>query len=584
MNESISEKPQVKTAVVEPTLNFVRENVKIGDDDSTDTTPVSELVPADHLLAHFPDSHKIEAMGKQKALIEPGENAHLSEDEQEIYSTVAGYPKITKVKSKISSELVTLISIEPLFVVSKDKMQVSVALHPPLEKGNSLKNENHLKLLGEHNITYGINNNALEEVVEAANQGDNEFQSIAIAKGQAVGISTDAYLDFEIEIGPIAGEILSDGSIDFRERRIMLGVSNGDLIATKIDAVQGLAGINVYGEETPAKEGRDIDVKILNDCTYSRETGQVTATKDGVLSVVNNSLIKVLNHTTISSDIDYETGNVESKSSFTIQGSVQPGFSVNAGGDVKIIGSVMSGMVKCEGNLVVNSGVTGKNSTIKSAGDADILFIEQGELECGGICVIRKQSYYSNITAGKDIRCKDIGKIMGGSLIAEGDISLWDVGAENATPSVIAAGVIASRLTHLTELKNSVVDQQDGIIQWLQRYRGSSASKKVRKMEQKLSVTKLQLLRVNLIPGSGIYSRVAGPAEVEVENNEDYSSDNSIAIEDTKINVNGTIFAGSELRIGNRKLKLEKTVSNRQFRLHPNGKRIIAVPVKTVKK
>jgi uncharacterized protein (DUF342 family) len=580
MDEKDIDSPQKETDEVEPTLNFKSDTIKIGDDDSAVTTPVSELVPADHLLAHFPDSHRIEAMGQQKVPIEPGDNAHFDEENEEIYSTVAGYPKITKFKSKVSADIVTLVSIEPLFVVSKDKMKVSVALHPPLPNGKSLKNENLQQLLKEHDISYGIDAASFEEIVAAAILGEIEFQRISLAEGQNVGTSTDAYLDFDIEIGPIAGTILGDGSIDFRERRIMVGVESGQRIATKIDAVQGAPGVNVYGEETPAMEGRDLEVKILNDCTYAKETRQVTATKDGVLSVVNNNVIKVLTHTNISSDIDFETGNVESKNSITIQGSVQPGFSVKTGGDLKVLGSVMSGIVNCEGNLVVKSGVTGKNSIVKSTGDADILFIEQGDLECGGICVLRKQSYYSNIRAGQDIRCKDLGKIMGGSLIAEGNISVWNIGGENAAPAVIAAGVVASRLTHLNQLRQSVVDQQEEIIQWLQRYRGSSGSKKVKKMELKLTDTKMQLLRVNLVPGAGIYSRVAGPADDQIENHEDYSAENSITIEDIKIDVQGEIFAGTELRIGNRKLKLAKTVSARQFRLHPNGKRIIAVPVK----
>ena len=108
-------------------------------------------------------------------------------------------------------------------------------------------------------------------------------------------------------------------------------------------------------------------------------------------------VIKVLSHQTITGDIDFETGNVESMNAIKILGSVQPGFRVTAGGDIKITGSVMSASAISEGNLVVLGGTTGKNSTLQVKGDADINFIEQGVLKCGGLVVIRKQSYYSNI-------------------------------------------------------------------------------------------------------------------------------------------------------------------------------------------
>ena len=101
-------------------------------------------------------------------------------------------------------------------------------------------------------------------------------------------------------------------------------------------------------------------------------------------------------------------------------------------------------------------------------------------------------------------------------------------------------------------------------------------------MEQQLADTKLLLMRVNLIPGTGKYSKVAGPDDAPQDNtgNEDYINEGGIPIEDIKITVITSIFAGTIIRIGNRSLKLEKTVSNRQFKLHPNGKRILAGPIK----
>jgi uncharacterized protein (DUF342 family) len=519
-------------------------------------------------------------MGLRKALIEPGEYAYLNEEDEAIYSEVAGYPKITRFPSRTSSEMVTMISIEPLFIISKDNMRLTVALHPPLPGGRSLRDLDLQALLREHNIVYGIDPEAYQEIVDLAQAGDMEFKKIVLAKGQPVGECSDAYLDFALEIGPIAGTVLANGSIDFRERRIMVGISAGQKIATKVEAVQGESGIDIYGQESPGKDGRDLDVKLLNDATFDHQSNEVRATKDGVLSIVNNNVIKVLSHTTISSDISYETGNVESMNAITVQGAVQPGFSVKAGGDVKILGGVMSGVVNCSGNLVIHGGITGKNSVIACDGDADINFIEQGQLRCGGICVLRKQSYYSEIIAGRDIRCDKLTKIMGGKIYAAGDITLWDVGGGDAKPTILAAGVLPDRLEKLNMLKSNVVEQQEAIITWLQHYPGSSNSKKIKNMEKELAETKLQLLRVNLIPGSGFYSRVAAPPEEELENPEEFSDDDAIEIENIKITVHGTVYAGTQIRIGNRTLKLEKTVSGRQFRLHANGKRIIAIPVR----
>ncbi len=580
MNNKTEKQPATKQKLVEPTCHFSTQNIKIGDDYTTDTVQVTEFVLADQLLANFPDFHKFAAKGFEKAVPELGDHVHLAEDDESILATVPGYPTIKKVPATEGPGLISVVALEPLFLVSEDNMKVSINIHPALDDYKTLQNADIDKLLADQNIVYGINNLTLEEAKEFIVSGEREFRKFVVAKGQTVGESKDAYLRFELEIGPIAGTILEDGSIDFRDRRIMVGIREGECIATKIPPVQGEPGINIYGEETAAPEGKDLKVELLNDAKFSPETMQISASRDGVLSVVNNNVIKVCSHQVITGDVDYETGNIDSMSSLTIQGSVQPGFKITAGGDLKIVGSVMSTTVKCAGNLVVNGGITGKNSRLEAHGDADINFIEMGTLQCGGLVVVRKQSYYSDIYAASDVRCRETSKIMGGQLIAEGNISLGDVGSENSTPSLIAAGVVAERFKNLQQIRDSVVEQQDAIIQWLQRYRGSSSSKKVKRMEQELAETKLQLLRINLIPGSGMYSRVSGPADEIVGDGEDYNSEGGIAIEKIKIDVKGTIYAATEIHIGNRKLKLEKTVSNRQFKLHPNGKSIIAGPIK----
>lgn len=581
----MNEKPVVQNGeqkCLEPTYHYASQLIKIGDDYTTDKITVSELVKAGQLLADFPDFEKSGAKGFTKSAIEPGDNAHLSEDGKAILATVAGYPKIIKTRRPGGPELITILSVEPLFVVSPDKMQVTLVIHPSLPEGRFLKKEDITDLLREKGVVFGINNEEIENARHFLDQKEPEFNKFVVACGQPVGKSRDAYLRYDMEIGPIAGTVLKNGRIDFRDRRIMVGVKNGQVIATKIPAVQGEPGINVYGEETAAREGQDIKIEMLSDAKFSAETMQVTATKDGVLSIVNDNVIKVLSHQTISGDVDFATGNIESMNAITILGSIQPGFQVSAGGDLKISGTVMSARVVCDGNLVVRGGTTGKKSTLQVKGDADINFIEQGSLQCGGIAVVRKQAYYSRIAAGADLRCHESSMIIGGQLISSGDISLGSVGSKNSIPSLIAAGTVADRLEELQTLKASVVEQQEAIIQWLQRYRGSSNSRKIRKMEQQLAETKLLLLRVNLIPGTGKYSRVAGPKPQDKPqiNEDDYNSDEGIPIENIKIDVFGTIFAGTTIRIGNRTLRLDKTVSNRQFKLHANGKRILAVPLK----
>lgn len=580
MNEQSAVGGNEKKKLLEPTFHFATNLLKIGDDYTTDKISVTELVKGGQILADFPNFHRFAAKGFEKSPLEPGDFTQFSEDESAIVAKVPGYPKVHTTRRSDVPEPITVVSLEPLLKISPDNMVVTLVIHPPLEGGHSLLQENLENLLADQKIIFGIDCKAIEEANAFLQSGEKEFRSFIIARGQPVGQSVDAFLRYDIEIGPIAGTILENGSIDFRERRIMVGVSAGQCIATKLPAVQGAPGVNIYGQETPAKAGRDVKIDVLNDVKFSKETLQVVATKSGVLSIVNNNVIKVCSHQVLLGDIDFETGNVESMNCITIRGSVQPGFRVTVAGDVEISGAVMSAKVVSHGNLVVKGGITGKDSLLEIEGDADINFIEQGRLKCGGIAVIRKQSYYSDISAGSDIRCHQSSKIVGGRLIAEGNITIGDVGSVNCTPAFIGAGVIAERLLHFNSLKASIVEQQDAIIQWLQRYHGSSTSKKVKTMEKELANTKLLLLRLNMIPGTGLYSKAGAPEDEKAESSEEYSSVGGIEIEKIKIDVVGTIFADTRIQIGNCAMAIEKTVSFRQFKLHPNKKSILAIAIK----
>jgi hypothetical protein len=581
MNGQAADGGRDKKKVLEPTFHFATNLLKIGDDYTTDKVPVTELVKAGQLLADFPNFQRFAAKGFEKTPVEPGEYAELSNDEGAIVAKVPGYPKVVKIRRKDEPDPITIVSIEPLLKVTPDKMQVTLVVHPPLAEGHSLHHGDLQALIAEQGIVFGIDAKTIDEAKRFLESEAKEFKSFIIARGQGVGKSSDACLRYDMEIGPIAGKLLEDGSIDFRERRIMVAVKAGQCIATKIPASQGTPGINVYGQETLAPVGKDLKIEVLNDAKFSRDTLQVTATKNGVLSIVNDSIIKVCSHQILLGDIDFQTGNIDSMNCISIRGSVQPGFRVTVGGDIEIAGEVTSAKIVSQGNLVVRGGITGKNSVLEANGDADINFIERGSLKCGGMVVIRKESYYGDITAGTDIRCHQASKIIGGNLFAEGSIATGDVGSENCRPAFLAAGVIAERLRHFNTLKTSVVEQQDAIIRWLQRYHGSSTSKKVKNMEKELADLKLLLLRINLIPGTGIYSRAGGTQDDEsTESGEEYSGAGGIAIERINLDVFGTIFAGTRIQIGNCSMVIAKTVSGRQFKLHPNRKSIIAVPLK----
>ena len=556
----------------EPSTLFLEEQLVIGNEEKSQTITISELVKKNQPLLSCSIPDKSLKPDSDDYPIRAGRNTYFSEDNKTIMASIIGYPRVDSMDVAEGKEPVLLVSVNPFVRISSDSMQATLILQPSLAKGLNARNETLPELLKEADITFGINEITLRKASQILEDGCDDFHDIPIATGQAAVSGKNEQLEFAFEIGPIAGKMLEDGSIDFRERKIMIGVNANELLAIRVPAVPGVAGMNVMGQEIEPDGGREIDFKISDDTSYDEESGEVRATKAGVLTVVNDSQIRVCSRQDIKGDVDYETGNVESKNCVTVRGCVQPGFEIEAAGDIEVYKEVMSGTLQSDSNIVVKGGITGQNTEITAKGDVDILFIEQGKIAAGGNVVIRKQTYYSDISAGGDIRYKYAGQLIGGNIIAGGQLMVANVGSDNSTPAMLAAGVDVERYSLYKELKKTLLQQQDDIIQWLQLHGGSAKSRKIRKMEALVDETKMKLLKLNMIPGTSKFSRVGALRDASDDVQVGGIETNALDIAKISIDIHGTIFFGTELRIGNRTMTLAKTISNRRIKLKKNLK------------
>lgn len=570
-------RPPAPHRYVEPELQFAQQRVPTTVDGDEKKVLVTELVKAGQILLIYPGLKRFEQKGFEKKPVIHGKNTEISEDQSNIIATVLGYPTVASLEQNDGQKLLH-ISVKPLVKLSFNRLTATLCIKPTIGELCGVRENNLEALLAQAGLTYGIDDEAVAFAKKCIREDPIEQFDIVIATGKEPGIGSDAYLDFAIEIGPLAGTIDESGTIDFRERKIMVGVKKGDLIATKIPAVPGTPGMSVLGELIESKTGRDIKVKNYGDSNYASHSGEIRASKDGLLSVTNQTVIKVSSKQTVHGDIDFNTGNIETHGCLRVVGSVQPGFQVDVEGDLAIDGSVMSAQICGGSNALIKGGITGKNASVKLAGDADIKFIEQGRLIAGGLIVIRNQAYFSKVTAGLDIRCAPTSTIAGGTMIAVGHISAGTIGTESSEPATLGAGIDPDRLNQLNMLQLDLADQQNELIKWLQMHRRPQA-RKVRKMEAAIDALKRQIIKLNLIPGTEPFSRqTTGDCRAETEE-ESPLYHAGIDVDTIRINIHGTAYPGTRLLLGNRSMVLKQVVSKRQFKLSADMKRIIALPL-----
>ncbi len=534
-----------------PQICFLHESKEITNDGVTTVSECIELVKRNKTLVSLPEDGATSEQGKgpQCQLI-AGDNVEVSQDGLLLTSTTTGFPHLSIKGHGKNSQL--RVEVTPLLKISEDKTHVILNIFPSVEGKRGVRREDIYEELTDQKILVGIDEQLMEESLNILQANGKPLMDIIIARGMLPVNGENAYLRFEMEIGPIAGKVMGDGSIDFRDRRLFIGVDEGELIATKIPATTGTPGVNVYKEKIAQKEGTDINVKVSDDAVYSPEKQEVRAAKAGILSVVNENRIKVSAKQVISGNVDFSTGNIESSDSVEVRGSVMPDFRINTKGDVHINGNVQAASIISRGNIVITGGIVGKKCRLRARGDLDIGFVERGRVAAGGTIVIRKQAYYCRLSAVSDIRCHEKSRVIGGILASSGSFSGGNIGAPNAEPSVIAVGVDRKRYKNYRKLrkkirileeKKTVIDARHGTVQ--------KKSGKLFKLATELDELQNTLSQFNLATD---LSPLRADSSCNIEH----------AVE---IVIHGEVFAGTRLRIGNFKRVLDKNYYSVKFTL-----------------
>ncbi|MFT5699964.1 MAG: hypothetical protein ACI8ZB_002834 [Desulforhopalus sp.] len=517
---------------------------------------ISELIKKNHVLISLASNNN-----NPPVKLVAGKNCCLSDDNSEIAAGVTGYPVLTQTKT--GRETIVSVAITPIIDIAADKMLATLTLYPCLPNAQHLELNDILALCKEQEINCGLDELTIQESIEQVMQLQQPLQDVPIARGLLPVDGKDAYLRFEVEIGPLPGKILQDGSIDWRERKIFIGIDKDELIATKIPLTPGTPGTDIHCLPILQKPGKDIKVKVTGDVQYIEETGQVLATCSGVLSIVNETDVKVSAKQTIDGDVDFSVGNIESNDGLEIKGDVKPGFTISCKGDLLIGGNIHNATLRVKGNSKIASGLIGEPSELIADGDVEISFIERAMITSGGTVVVAKGAYYAKISSRNKILCKPDSKVIGGTFCSSLDFIGGIIGSDNATPAIIAAGVEPERFQQRTKLRASISELEHELKNLIQVNGHDFAETTIyKKKESTLEKRRNNLKRLNIIPNSPLYSR------------QDPTFNHCLA----KVIVQDRIVSGTKIRIGNTSTTVTEDAAAICFYIDRQTGHIVACP------
>ena len=227
------------------------------------------------------------------------------------------------------------------------------------------------------------------------------------------------------------------GVANYRELNAIVPILKNEVIADIIPPGEGIPGTDIFGKELPAQPGTPAKVKLGKNTLVTFDGKQMVAACDGHI-VFGNGCFHVEEAVTIKTDLDLSIGNISFFGDVHIKGNVMEGFSVNAGKNVKIDGSVFGGDITAGGDITIVGGCI--KSKLTCDGNADIGFCDNSEIFVKGD-LTTKQLAFCNVFCYGGVTAKgNNGVIAGGRVTSMHNLDAGIVGSVKYTPTEIYIG------------------------------------------------------------------------------------------------------------------------------------------------
>ncbi|MCL2704968.1 MAG: FapA family protein [Spirochaetaceae bacterium] len=333
----------------------------------------------------------------------------------------------------------------------ENDMKAYITLTPPGEGGSDLEKETILSFLKNNMVVFGVDEKNLEDFLDHPAYGT----SFLVAEGLQPQHGADAEIIYNFNTeGTSALLKEKDGKVDFKDKSLIQNVVEGQVLAEKKPAEQGVKGRTVTGNAIDVRDGRDKEFKIGSNVTIIDKGLKAVAAANGQVLLVNEK-ISVESVHLVDGDVSIATGNIHFLGTVVVTGNVEDGFSVKATGNIEIKGNVGKCIIDAVGNVIVHQGINcNENGSVKAGKGVMAKFIQNSKVEAGEIVFVTDGIINSYVDSNGKIICK--GKratVVGGRLRATEEISAKTFGSLAVGSTEIEVGFDPKSKERLLELE-----------------------------------------------------------------------------------------------------------------------------------
>ncbi len=347
-----------------------------------------------------------------------------------------------------------------------------------------LSKEEIIKALSDKKVTFGINPNAIEYVINNPEKAD----SIEVATGIEHEHGVDSKITFEVDtaqdLKPAENE---DGTVDFKTTNFVQIVKAGQVLAYKTMNTPGKTGTTVTGMNIKAKDGKMGNFKFGKNVELTEDGMSIIALCDGSIKMagVKISIIEVLE---IFSDVGVKTGNVSFSGRIIIRGNVTSGYKVETQDTIEIYGVVESAEILAGGDIIISGGVQGNDEClIKAGGEIKSNYFNNCKIVAGGE-ITTDSMMHCDVVSDESITAKGKkGLILGGQCIARHHVIAKTLGTEIGTTTKLQLGITNDIMTEFQDLAANIKEYKANVSKLKKAYDILGKQKKVKQDDPKIN-------------------------------------------------------------------------------------------------
>lgn len=335
--------------------------------------------------------------------------------------------------------------------VSKDELSAYMQLLPPVNDGGIDSEAIYKAIEEDWSISFGLNKS---ELLLAINE-QRCFEAVLIAKGRPPEKGKDGELVFHFRTKfDYAPNLRKDGSADYRELDVFEDILEGNVLVESIPPTEGIEGLTVRSKPLPAAKGREFPLPRGVNIRVSDDGRKLLAAKSGRVDYIGSRII-VSDVYKINGDMDMSVGNIKFNGNVVVFGNVIAGLTLDASGDVEILGMVEAATVIAGGNIIIKGGIQGMDRGMLNAGGNVISrFIERSEV-ISGKSVFADYITYSTVTAQESVIMKGkFARIIGGLTRVGSQVYAKTIGTPSGDATVLEIGASPKSRQALVEHEN----------------------------------------------------------------------------------------------------------------------------------